>query len=67
MTVDEAVAQVAAACDKHGKVWGRTASSIDEVDRYRQQGSFMIPHGGDFALMNVLKDASAELDRILVK
>ena len=65
MTVDEAVAQVAAAADKHNKVWGRTASSIDEVDRYRRQGSRMIPFGGDFALANILKNASAELDKML--
>lgn len=65
MTIDAAVAQVAAACEKHGKVWGRTAASIAEVDRYRQQGSLMIPYGGDFALMNVLREASAELDDML--
>ncbi|MDE0328192.1 MAG: aldolase/citrate lyase family protein [Anaerolineaceae bacterium] len=66
-TLDEAVAQVAAACDQHGKVWGRTASSIDEVDRYRRSRSLMIPYGGDFALMNVLREASADLDQILAE
>ena len=65
MTVDEAVGQVAAAAKKHNKVWARTASSIEEVDRYHRQGSLMIPFGGDFALMDVLKTASAELDRML--
>lgn len=65
MTIDEAVAQVAAAAKKHDKVWARTASSIEEVDRYRRQGSLMIPFGGDFALTDVLKTASAELDRML--
>lgn len=65
LSMEEAVAQVAAACDKHGKVWGRTASSIEEVDGYRRQGSLMIPYGGDFSLMNVLRDASADLDAML--
>ena len=65
LTIDEAVAQVAAACEKHGKVWGRTAASIAEVDRYRLQGSLMIPYGGDFALMNVLREAGAELEDML--
>ena len=65
MTIDAAVAQVAAACEKHGKVWGRTAGAIAEVDSYRRQGSLMIPYGGDFALMNVLREASAELDDML--
>lgn len=67
MSIDESVAQVAAAADKHGKVWARTASSIEEVDRYRRQGSKMIPFGGDFSLMNVLKNASAELDQMLAE
>ncbi|MCY3573355.1 MAG: aldolase/citrate lyase family protein [Chloroflexi bacterium] len=65
LTIDAAVAQVAAACEKHGKVWGRTAGAIAEVDSYRRQGSLMIPYGGDFALMNVLREASAELDDML--
>lgn len=65
MTIDDAVAQAAAAADKHGKVWARTASSIEEVDRCRRQGSLMIPFGGDFALGDVLRRASAELDKML--
>ena len=65
LTIDEAVARVALASVKHGKVWGRTAASIDEVDRYRRQGSLMIPHGGDFALIDALQRASAELDAML--
>lgn len=65
MTIDEAVAQVAEATRKHNKVWARTASTIEELDGYRKQGSQMIPFGGDFSLMKVLKDASAKLDGIL--
>ncbi len=65
MTLDEAVAIVAAAAKKHGKVWSRTASTIEEVDKYRRQGSLMIPHGGDFALTQVLAQAGDELDRML--
>ncbi|MEM7118065.1 MAG: aldolase/citrate lyase family protein [Chloroflexota bacterium] len=62
MTMDECVAQVAAAAEKHGKVWGRTASSIDEVATYHAQGAKMVPWGGDFALMNVLREASEQMD-----
>ena len=65
MTIDEAVAQVAQAAQKHNKVWARTASSIEELDGYRKQGAQMVPFGGDFSLMNVLKDASEKLDSIL--
>ncbi len=65
MTVDDAVARVAAAAQEHGKVWARTASSIQEVDRYRRQGALMVPHGSDFALHQVLRQASEELDQML--
>ena len=65
MSVAEAVAQVAAATDRHGKVWARTAASIEELDLYRRQGAKMIPFGGDFALKDVLKTASEQLDSIL--
>lgn len=65
MSIDDAVAQVAEAAHQHGKVWARTASSIEDVDKYRKQGAQMVPWGGDFALMNVLKTASEELDGIL--
>ena len=65
MTLDEAVAIVAAAAKKHGKVWSRTASSIEEVETYWRQGSLMIPHGADFTLTQVLAAAGDELDRML--
>ncbi len=65
MSVDDAVARVAAAAKLRGKVWARTASSIEEVDRYRRQGALMVPHGSDFALREVLQKASEEMDRML--
>ncbi|MCY3834015.1 MAG: aldolase/citrate lyase family protein [Chloroflexi bacterium] len=65
MTVDDAVARVAAAAKRHGKVWARTAGSIEEVDRYRRQGALMVPHGSDFALRELLQRASEDLDRML--
>jgi len=65
MTMDKAVAQVAAAALKHGKAWGRTASSIEELARFQEMGAQMVPWGGDFALINVLKDASQALDGVL--
>ena len=65
MTLDEAVAIVAEAAAEHGKVWGRTAGSIEEVDQYRRQGALMVPHGSDFALRDVLETAAEELDGML--
>lgn len=64
MTLDKAVEMVASAAEKHGKIWSIVGSKEDAI-RYRSMGAQMIPWGGDFALMNVLKDASAELDEIL--
>ena len=64
MSMDEAVAQVAAAAQKQGKAWGRTASTIEELASYHTQGAQMVPWGGDFALMNVLREASQQLDSV---
>ena len=65
MTLDSAVEHVASVCKEHGKVWGRTAGSIEDLQRFRDMGAQMVPWGGDFALMNVLKNASADLDSVL--
>lgn len=46
------------------KVWGITAGSVEEIKRYRQMGAQMVPWGGDFTLMNVLKTCSEELDQV---
>ena len=64
MTLDKAVETVATAAEKHGKIWSIVGSKEDAI-RYRKMGAQMIPWGGDFALMNVLRDASKELDEIL--
>jgi 2-keto-3-deoxy-L-rhamnonate aldolase RhmA len=63
--MDEAVAIVAQAAAAHGKAWGRTAGSVAELKRYQELGAQMVPWGGDFALMNVLRDGSQDLDQIL--
>jgi 2-keto-3-deoxy-L-rhamnonate aldolase RhmA len=65
LTLDEAVAHVANAARQHGKAWGRTAASIEELARYRQMGAQMVPWGGDFALMSVLENCSREMDTVL--
>lgn len=64
-TMESAVEQVAAAARQHGKHWGRTASSIEELAGYAQRGAHMVPWGGDFALMNVLRNAEQQLDEAL--
>lgn len=64
LTFEKAIETVAAAAQKHGKMWGITAGSVEQIKRYRAMGAQMVPWGGDFALMNVLKNSSAELDGI---
>lgn len=65
MTIASATEAVKMAAEKTGKLWGRTAGSVAEIGRYYEMGATMVPWGGDFALMNVLKTASEELDGLL--
>ena len=65
LTMDKAIDTVAAAVQQHGKLWGITAGSVEEIQRYRGMGAQMVPWGGDFSLMNVLKSCSEDLDGVL--
>lgn len=62
MTFDEAVETVAAACEKHNKVWGIAVGSLEQLKRYQAMGAQIVPWGGDFSLMSVLDARSQELD-----
>ena len=64
VTMEKAIETVAAAAQRHGKIWGITAGSIDEIKHYRQMGAQIVPWGGDFALMNILQNCSVELDGV---
>jgi len=64
ITLEKTIETVAAAAQKYGKFWCITAGSLDEIKRYRQMGAQMIPCGGDFSLMNVLKECSVQLDEV---
>lgn len=65
MPLDSAVKQVAAAAQKHSKVWAIPASSIADVKKYYDMGSLMVPYINDFNLTAVLKQAGEELDDML--
>jgi 2-keto-3-deoxy-L-rhamnonate aldolase RhmA len=65
LTLPEVVERVSAAARQHGKAWGITAGSPEDLARYRKMGAQVVPWGGDFALVNVLKRSSEELDSIL--
>ena len=64
LTMEKAIETVAAAVQKHDKLWGITAASVDDIKRFRDMGAQMVPWGGDFSLMNVLKQCSADLDEV---
>ena len=65
MTLSECVDRVAVAAKRHGKAWGKTAGSVQEIEAARRLGAQMVPWGGDFALRNVLRQCSEELDDVL--
>ena len=65
LTMEKAIEIVAAAAKKHNKIWGITAGSPEDIKRFRAMGAQIVPWGGDFALMNVLKNCSADLDSVL--
>jgi 4-hydroxy-2-oxoheptanedioate aldolase len=64
VTMERAIESVAAAAQKHNKIWGITAGSIEDLKRFRSMGAQMVPFGGDFALINVLRTCSQELDGV---
>jgi 4-hydroxy-2-oxoheptanedioate aldolase len=50
-TLDDAIDIVGAACEKHGKHWGITAGTLEELTDRRNRGAKLIPWGGDFGFL----------------
>ena len=68
LTIDSAVEQVAAACEKHDKVWGMPAVTPDDLQRRKDQGGQLLNYGGDFgAMMNMLKENAVVFDSVTGK
>ncbi len=63
-TLDDAISRVSDAAERHGKAWGITAGSPEQVAHYRSLGASLVPWGGDFNLMKVLEQCSKDLDAI---
>jgi 2-keto-3-deoxy-L-rhamnonate aldolase RhmA len=66
LNIDEAMERVIEAARRHGKAWGRTAGTFEELAAYRKMGAQIVPWGGDFALVKVLQQCSQELASIPV-
>jgi len=64
MSLDEAIAQVADAAKRHGKAWGITSGSPEQIGKYRSLGAQMVPWGGEFSLITILEKCRRELDAI---
>ncbi len=67
LTMADVIDCVSAAAKKNGIAWGITAGSPEDIARYRKLGAQIVPWGGDFALINVLKRCSEELDAVLAE
>lgn len=66
MTLDDAVARVAAAASTHGKAWGRPASTVEDLRAFHDQGARLLAHGGEFmAIMAMLEESAANFDAAL--
>ncbi len=63
-TLDDAISRVSDAAERHGKAWGITAGTPEQVANYRGLGASLVPWGGDFSLMKVLEQCSEDLDGI---
>jgi 2-keto-3-deoxy-L-rhamnonate aldolase RhmA len=63
--VEAAIEKVAAAAKRHHKAWGLPAGTAENLKRYHDLGAQLVPWGGDFALMTVLQNCSAQLDEVL--
>jgi len=64
LTLADAIDRVVAAVRRHGKAWGITAGSIEELARRQAKGAQIIPRGGDYALMQALATWGGELDAL---
>jgi len=62
ISLDEAVERVRAAAREHGKAWGITAGTVEDLARYRALGAQLIPRGSDYWLMKVLEECSRDFD-----
>ncbi len=65
MAVLDVVKMVAEVAKDYGKVWGITAGSLEDLERYRKMGAQLVPWGGDFNLVQVLEKCSHELDQTI--
>ena len=64
-SLDEAIAQVAAAAKTHDIAWGIPAGTPELIKLYRRLGAQLLAYGGDFSLTAVLERSSQDFDEAL--
>ena len=65
LTMRDVFEAAAAAAKNHGKIWATVAGTPEQFQERHTLGAQMIPWGGDFELINVLKRSSEELGGML--
>jgi 2-keto-3-deoxy-L-rhamnonate aldolase RhmA len=64
-TLEDCFKRVADAAAKHNKAWGCPVSSLEEMQRRREQGAQLLARGGDFlALMKMLEEWKEDFDNM---
>lgn len=63
LSLESAIEQVAAACQRHGKAWGLPVGTREDLQKRRSQGAQILAHGGDFgAMMTMLRSSAADFE-----
>lgn len=65
ISLDEAIAQVAAVAQRQGIAWGIPAGTPELIKQYRALGAQLLAYGGDFALVAVLENSSQDFGKAL--
>ncbi len=61
LTLEEAIATVAQAAEKHGKVWGLPAATPEALRKYRDMGAQLLVHGSEYGALKKMLDTSGAL------
>jgi len=65
LTLEDAWAQVAAACQRHGKAFGGPAFSTEDAEKRRRQGAQLLVINGEFrSWKNALADSAKRCDHL---
>lgn len=65
LSLDDAMAKVAAAAKKYDKAWGCPVFTVEQMQQLHEQGARFLAHGGDYmALKDMLAEAACHYDEV---